>query len=272
VSAVRPFSAPDVWKRARSALDSSRATILVVCDLDGTLAPIVTRPDRARVPARTIRLLNRAARAPRLRVAVLSARPLRDMRRLVPVPGILFVGQYGLEGPLAPTSARRERLRRGCRRLAVKLRRAAESVPGARIESKGLTVAVHDRAVSPRSLPTLRRLVRRIEAGAASREGFITIPGRRVIDFVPRGFDKGRVMKRLRAAFRPGVVFYFGDSPGDDSAFAALSGQDFPVRVGRGATRAKYRVAKLRGVPRFLEALAESRNNASSHKEVAPCA
>ncbi|MBI4363830.1 MAG: trehalose-phosphatase [Candidatus Latescibacteria bacterium] len=289
MSRIRPFKAAEAWgragpepgsdcarlasapRRAGPASGARRAVILVVCDLDGTLAPIVSRPDRARVPARTIRLLERAAHAPGIQVAVVSARPLREMRRLLPVRRVLLVGQYGLEGTPAPPAARRERFRKRCRRLVLRLRRAADAVPGAQVEAKGLTAAVHDRAVAPRRRPALRRFLRRIEAGAARREGFVAIPGRRVVDFVPRGFDKGRVVKRLRAALRPAVVFYFGDSAGDDSAFAALNERDFPVRIGRGATRARYRVATPMGVTRFLETVARSRSNASSHKEVASC-
>src|SRR2546422_779101 len=84
---------------------TGRGRALVAFDVDGTLAPIVSRPDGARVPAATLRLLRRAVRLPRVTVAVVSARSVRDLRRMVPVPGIRLAGQYGLEGAVAPAAS-----------------------------------------------------------------------------------------------------------------------------------------------------------------------
>jgi trehalose 6-phosphate phosphatase len=232
-------------------------------DLDGTISPVVSRPDLARVPAATLRLLARAARSEGVRLVVLSARRTSEMRRLVPVPSVLLLGQYGLEGALAPARASRARLRRACARVARALRGHVRSTPGALLEPKGLTVAVHDRNV--RGEAERRGLRARIDAVArheARREGFVPLRGRRVVDFVPRGRNKGQALRALQARLAPRTVFYFGDSDGDEPAFQALGRRDFPVRVGRpgeNSTHARYRVADLRGVARFLDAVAAHR-------------
>ena len=85
------------------------------------------------------------------------------------------------------------------------------------------------------------------------------MPGAQVVDFVPSGQDKGRALRRLRSWLQATVVFYFGDSAGDEPAFSALGKGDFPVRVGRSATCARYRVTGIEGVTRFLDAVAASR-------------
>ena len=137
---------------------------------------------------------------------------------------------------------------------------APTAVPGALLEAKGLTVAVHSRGV--RSAERRRRLragLLSVASGEARRQGFRVMPGAMAVDFVPRGHDKGRALRALRARMKPRAIFYFGDSDGDEPAFSALTNRDFPVRVGREATRAPYRVTGVGEVARFLEAVAANR-------------
>jgi trehalose 6-phosphate phosphatase len=259
---TRPLFHPESWARVRAALRARNRPVLVALDLDGTIAPIAPLPKLARVPAATLRSIARAARAGGVRVVVLSARRVSDMRRLIPVRNVLLVGQYGLEGPLAPPRRVLARLRRACGRVTRALIPRVRPVRGALLEPKGLTVAVHNRNVSGAlARRKLREGVRSVASNQASRAGLVPTPGRRVVDFVPRGRDKGVALRALRARLRPRVrtVFYFGDSEGDEPAFRALGRGDFPVRVGRGATRARYRVADLRSVTRFLDAVAAHR-------------
>ena len=99
---TRPLFEGPAWRRARRILDEPGCRVLIALDLDGTIAPFRPRPDRARVPRRTLRSLSRGARSEAVRIAILSARPLKDMKRLVPVRNVLLLGQYGLEGPVGP--------------------------------------------------------------------------------------------------------------------------------------------------------------------------
>ena len=257
---TRPFFERPTWRRVQRILCEAERTVLIALDLDGTIAPFARRPDLARVPERTLRSLARGAEARAVRIAILSARPLTDMRRMVPVRNVLLIGQYGLEGPLGPPTQLLKRLRRGCARVARALRPLVASVRGALLEVKGLTVAVHDRNVrDARRLRELRRGLKAVASMEARSHGFVPVPGRHVVDFVPRGHDKGRALRALRAKLKPGCVFCFGDSLGDEPAFAVLGRRDFPVRVGRVGTRARYRVATLTGVTRFLDAVAACR-------------
>lgn len=257
---TRSFFAPRTWTRALATLRAPELPLLVVLDLDGTIAPIARRPGLARVPASTLRWIERAVRGAKTRIAILSARPGSDLMRLVPVRGVVRLGQYGLDGPLAPAGSVRARLRQRCGRVAAALRPVVRAVPGALLEAKGLTVAVHSRGV--RSAERRRRLragLLSVASGEARRQGFRVMPGAMAVDFVPRGHDKGRALRALRARMKPRAIFYFGDSDGDEPAFSALTNRDFPVRVGREATRAPYRVTGVGEVARFLEAVAASR-------------
>ncbi len=257
---TRPLFGRSPWSRARTLLETEDRSILIGLDLDGTLAPLAPRPELARVPAPTVRSIRRATRGRGVTIAILSARPSKDLRRLLSVRGVIRIGQYGLEGPLAPPRAVRGRMRRRCALVTRALRPRVRAVQGALLEPKGLTVAVHSRNV--KGSPQRRALsvaVRSVAWREARAQGFVPMPGAEIVDFVPRGHDKGRALRALCARLLPDAVFYFGDSDGDEPAFQALGREDFPVRVGRGETRARFRVAGLGGVTRFLDAVAALR-------------
>src|SRR5215210_1211124 len=91
---------------ARLAEEPSRAAILL--DIDGTLAPIVERPEDAAVPEATRAVLRDLAVRYAL-VAVVTGRSSADGRELLGVEGIPVLGSHGLE--LTPDAdAWRERL------------------------------------------------------------------------------------------------------------------------------------------------------------------
>jgi trehalose 6-phosphate phosphatase len=263
MKSTRPLFSRAAWAAVQTATGDPRRRLLLIFDVDGTLAPIASRPAMARVPRKTLSLLALAARLPGVRVAVMSARPLRDLRRLVPVARVARIAQYGLEGPLAPSVRTRRRFRRAARIIGERLRPVKAPFPGAFIEQKGLSVAVHHRALTAHRRATLLRRLR-----AAEREvralGFGTQLGDRVNDFVPIGYDKGRALRALRARVRPGATIFFGDSAGDEPAFAALAPTDVSVCVGSGWTAARYRVRGPRDVARFLSALVSERTQRPS--------
>jgi hypothetical protein len=186
---ARSLFAPRAWERLGDTLRSP-AAVLVALDLDGTLAPIVGRPEWARVLPRILPLLAMSARRKRTHVVIVSARPASSIRRLIPVAGLQRVGQYGLEGPFAPPAETRRAIRRAAAELARLAEGRVAAIAGARVERKGLTVAIHGRAVSPGRRSALARVIRRISPDAR-RLGFRPQIGQRVVDFVPAGFRQG---------------------------------------------------------------------------------
>lgn len=241
-----------------AVLEDRRLRLLLAFDLDGTLAPIVRRPGSARIPPARLERLARAATARNVRVAVVSARRMAEVRRLVGARGVRLVAQYGLEGVGLVSPAFRKRALRTAARLLRIVRPAVDDIPGAWIEAKGMSLSIHDRGVPPAQMRTLRAVLRRFSA-QARRAGFAVAHGRRVTEFLPRGVDKGRALRTLRRLTQSDSVSYFGDSLGDEPAFASLGRGDFGVRVGAGPTDAGYRVRGPRDVDRFIRAVIAAR-------------
>ena len=77
-------------------LRAEPASSAVLCDVDGTLAPIVERAPDARVPDDTLELLRAIARRYAV-VGCVSGRPAAEVREMVGLERLVYVGNHGYE-------------------------------------------------------------------------------------------------------------------------------------------------------------------------------
>ena len=197
----------------RLAEAPERAAVLL--DVDGVLAPIVPRPEDARVPDETRRELVRLAARYRL-VACVSGRPSSQVAELVGVEGVEIVGEHGLE--LAPEA----------KAWAEKVRAFARGVDWP-AEEKALSVSFHFRRSDDEA--AARAYLIHV-ADAAASAGLVPRWGRMVLEVRPPvDADKGTAVRALVA--RAGVTraLYAGDDTTDLDAFAGLDGLELGVRV-----------------------------------------
>jgi trehalose 6-phosphate phosphatase len=202
--------------------DTSQAAIL--CDIDGTLAPIVTRAEEAHVPDTASRLLAQAARRYRL-VACISGRAAADARRLVGVGGIAYAGSHGAE--LLEAGAARARISPAFESWAGPVERFAAERDDpdlrrlrVRIERKGPIVAFHWRGAPDEDAARtwLEGVAREAEA-----DGLDFHWGRKVLEIRPPvPVDKGQAVRELVERSGVRTALFGGDDATDLDAFAAL--------------------------------------------------
>jgi alpha,alpha-trehalase len=235
-------------------LDRAR-TLAVASDFDGTLTPIVPRPEGARLDARARRVLARLAARPRTRVAILSGRGLEDLRRRLGAPGIHLAGASGLES--LDVAGRRTRHVPAGRGLPAALRASLEAwcrrFPGAWVEDKGATLAVHLRSVAPAQRAPLAAGVRR-RAARLPRPARL-VRGLEVFEILPDvAWDKSAALARWLRGLRDPLVLYFGDDTVDEPVHAAVRARGgLAVAVGERASQAEFSLADPRQVVWFLE-------------------
>ena len=189
----------------------------ILLDVDGTLAPIVRRPQLAAVPdearAEIERLVGRYAL-----VGCVSGRTGEDAARLVGADGVVYVGVHGLE------------LADDVDRWREPLAELARSVDWPwEIEDKGLTVAFHFREAPDENAARVE-----LEAVAmrAREAGLVPHWGRRVLELRPPvDADKGTAVHRLVTERGLRRALYAGDDTTDLDAFRGLDGLDAAVRV-----------------------------------------
>ncbi len=199
---------------ARLAEDPPSAAIFL--DVDGVLAPIVPRPEDARVPEDIRAELQRLAARYAL-VACVTGRVSDDARAVVGVPELTYVGNHGLE--LAP----------GAEEWAARLAAFLDGIDWPRKENKGVTGSLHyrdapDEAAARRELDVI--------AERARAAGFVARYGRKVLEFLPPiEVNKGTVVRRLLDLKALTRALYAGDDTTDLDAFAALEELELGIRV-----------------------------------------
>jgi trehalose 6-phosphate phosphatase len=198
-------SAPVLLVRFRSVPELAA----VLLDVDGTLAPIVERPDEAVVPEETRAEVGRLAEAYGL-VACVSGRTAADARRIVGLDGVEYVGVHGLESD--PEA----------RRFAPQLEAFAERIAWPwTVESKaGVTLSFHYREAEDEE-----DAARRVDdvAVAAEEAGLTPHHGRKVLEVRPPvAADKGTAVRRLLEGAPITRALYAGDDTTDLDAFRGL--------------------------------------------------
>lgn len=227
------FSSPEAEQRYES-LVAVASGVVVACDFDGTLSPIVDDPSRAHIhPEAGEALIALAEKV--LAVAVVTGRPARQVLDLGGLEEVgdaiaaagkeLYVfGQYGNErwsssqrtivGPRPPQG-----LATFLRELPRTLRSA--DAADAFVEEKGLAVAVHTRRL-PDPEGAFARLLPVLTQAAESHD-LIVEPGRNVIEVRSDGMDKGLVVDRLITRLGAKGFLFAGDDLGDVDAFETVA-------------------------------------------------
>ncbi|HEV2593151.1 MAG TPA: trehalose-phosphatase [Gaiellaceae bacterium] len=201
---------------ALSRLTEDPAAAALFLDVDGVLAPIVERPEDARVPEPTRAVLRGLAARYGL-VACVTGRPSEVAREIVGVEGATYVGEHGLE--LDPRA----------QEWAERIHAFAAEAAWQFLEEKPLSSAFHYRRAAD---PEAARLALETIASEALAEGFRTRWGRFVLEVLPPvDANKGTAVRSLLEQSGLRRALYAGDDVTDLDGFAALDGLDLAVRI-----------------------------------------
>lgn len=250
------MSAASVEPQLRDALGtaSRAAHLLVACDFDGTLAPIVAHRDDARALPPSLDALGVLTALRDTTVAVVSGRALRDLADVGHLPeGVLLVGSHGAElgddEPGDDVVARRDA-------LIDAVRSVTAGVDGVDLERKPAGVAVHVRAAARTDAA---RVLDALRAGPAQLPGVVALAGKEVLELSVVSADKGAALEVLRRRAAATVTVFLGDDLTDETAFERLLPGDVGVKVGPGVTGAEHRVPDPHVVADALALLATER-------------
>ena len=233
--------------------------LLVGCDYDGTLAPLVEDPAAAGPLPEAVAAVRALAALPQTVVAVISGRALRDLATLSRLPSeVHLVGSHGSEFDLGFIQRLAPELHELHGRLLAELQAISRAHPGIRLESKPASIAVHVRGVDHAlSEPALEA----VRTGPGSWPEVYVTNGKDVIELSILATDKGAAVTALRVQASASAVLYLGDDITDENAFARLHGPDVGVKIGGGETLAAYRVDEPIDAVRVLGFLLEMRRH-----------
>jgi trehalose 6-phosphate synthase len=223
----------------------------ILTDLDGTLIPFAHSPRDARLPAETAKLLDTLADMPGVRLALVSGRSRDSLEEALPplARSIYLVAEHGawLRGEGAWQALAEPLPDSPAQAVAALLGPVVGRFPGAWVEPKSWSVAVHFRGVSP-----FDRMAIQVEVGS-TLEGwldqhpcFALVEGADSVEIRPTRIRKATAVSWMRNRAGSGArLLVLGDDVTDEDMFAAMGAADEGVLVGdvpTRPTRARWRM------------------------------
>ncbi len=240
----------------------SGRSLALFLDYDGTLTPIVTRPEQATLPRDVRGLLEELTN--HCTLAIVSGRDQADVANMVKLPCLTYAGSRGFDIS-GPDDFRHEhdaaqKALPSLDRAEEQLKQHLATVTGAIVERKRFAIAVHYREVADDHVGTLKKTFQEV---AAQHSDLRQSQGKKIHELHPDvEWDKGRAVQFLLEVLgcdeQGAFPVYVGDDTTDEDAFKALKSVGLGVRVTDDpsiATAATYYLRNTDEVHQFLIAL-----------------
>jgi len=250
----------DRWGEVQKALAPGA---LLLFDYDGTLTPIVEKPEFAHLSEDMRDLLTRVSQ--NYVLGIISGRPLKEVKKLVKLRGIYYSGNHGfeVEGPRVKlVKQEAEQARPILEKICDEPKGKLDRVEGAIVEDKGLTASVHYRLVAKKDLEKLKATFERAVKPYVDLGKIRITHGKKVFEIRPNvDWDKGKAALWLIEIIKPpkgASLVYIGDDRTDEDAFLALKNKNaITILVSNEIKRsnAKYFVKNIDEVKTFIEKL-----------------
>jgi len=227
---------PDAFSHERSIWNQIHGKkIFFFFDYDGTLTPIVSRPENALLSEEVRSLLGTLADLST--VVIISGRDLKDIKEKVGLRNIFYAGSHGyeIEGP----EGTHLRYEAGLsylpiiRAITIELQDILNDIPGVQIEQKKFAVAVHYRNVPEGQIEKVRMLT---SQAVGPHKDLIIGKGKMVLEVRPAmEWDKGKAVDWITSSLNAGpkdFYVYAGDDMTDEDAFKGLYENSIGFLVG----------------------------------------
>jgi trehalose-phosphatase len=257
------------WEYIQARIQQVQNLFLFL-DYDGTLTPIVSRPELALCPLEVKRHLEQLRDLPGVYLAIISGRSLEDLREKVGVSGIIYVGNHGLEIE-NPGGRHKEVLSsariRELKRITQSLQNSLKEIPGILFEEKGPILSVHYRNVPEKFFAQIPQVL--AEELQQWKDRWKMASGKMVWEIQPNvDFHKGKAVTEILKTV-PSLELlpiYLGDDQTDENAFRVLKGQGISVFIGPAKlpSEADFFLRNTKEVQEFLFRCQEVRR-AGSH-------
>jgi alpha,alpha-trehalase len=236
---------------------------LLTFDYDGTLAPIVSRPEFATINANVRKALFSLSKSAKFKVGIISGRRLNKIKSLVRIKNIYYVGNHGfeIEGPnldfIHPVCFYS---RQFIGKIKQELKTKLSKIKGVIIEDKYFTLSLHFRLVNSRDVNKVKIIFRQATSPYIRNKKIRVIQGKKVFEIRPYvDWNKGKALEMIERSTKQNsrpLRIYLGDDTTDEDVFKVLNKRDISVFIGvRKKSKAQYFLADTKEVEDFLTRL-----------------
>ena len=238
---------------------SNRALLLL--DYDGTLVPFSARPAEAMPGIKLLRLLRGLAGNPRNEVVLISGRDKDTLEKWFGNLRVSLVAEHGVwikeKGGMWQTiETLTNEWKKEIRSI---LESWVDRTPGAFIEEKEFSLVWHYRKANP-ELGELRarELINNV-SNITANLNLQVLAGSKVVEVKNAGIDKGRMALRYLSREKWDFVMAVGDDWTDEDTFKVLPPTAWSIKVGFGASAARFSLGSPDKVTSLLGKMAGQR-------------
>ncbi len=232
---------------------------LLLLDYDGSLVPFTENYREATPPKSLVNLLEKLSANPRNEVVLVSGRSANDLETWFGDLPISLVPEHGAAVRKAGNKSWRtiEKVdTRWKRILQPVLEKYVRLAPGARLETKPHSLVWHYRAASPYHAHKYAVTIKRVLKPLLKEHGLEILQGNKVLEIKNPLVSKGAAIDPwLRRGYD--FVLALGDDVTDEELFSVLPETAYSIKIGRGRTAARFRLASYRDTLELLKRLAK---------------
>ncbi len=259
----RKLKAKILTKDAKEALISDyikSRNRLILLDYDGTLTPLVERPDLAKPDNEVTEILRKLSETPGNEVVIVSG---RDRKTLDEWFGNLDLGLIAEHGAWIKEKGSSWKIiehiksdwKKEIKRI---LELYVDRTPGSFIEEKEYSIAWHYRKASIELGEIRAKELKEILMNLVATYNLEVIEGDKVIEVRNAGISKGRAILNWLGKKKWDFILAIGDDWTDEEMFASLPKSAYTIRVGIVPSRAKFNISSPYDVRRLLKDLIEA--------------
>jgi trehalose-phosphatase len=251
------FLNPHYLRPGRDIFEKKKTIFFL--DYDGTLTPIVERPEDAVISDDMRDTVTRLAE--KFQVSVVSGRFREDVENLLGIKGLLYAGSHGFdikgEG-LELVHPKAKEVIPVVEKVIETLTESLGNIEGLIIEKKKFSVAVHYRMVDEEKY--LEKIRQEVDAAAANNPVLRLMKGKKVFELLPAiEWDKGKairwILEAMKIDWKDANIIYIGDDVTDEFAFRMIRtrGTGIVVLDEKNVSAADFRLESTEEVKEFFE-------------------
>ena len=232
---------------------------LILLDYDGTLVPLVERPEKAKPDVELLKILSQLSREPRNEIIIISGRDKETLNRWFKNLNIGLIAEHGvwikekgkdweMIGPLKNNWKDQ---------IKPILELYVDRTPGAFIEEKGFSLAWHYRKADPDLAEVRARELKDALLHLTANLRLEVLEGSKVIEVKDAGINKGRAALKWLQREEWDFILAIGDDRTDEELFAILPSSAYSIKVGLVASQARFNVGSERDVRILLKRMGE---------------
>ena len=247
----------EMQRKLTSAFQHSDKALFLL-DYDGTLVPFSPKPMEAMPGANLLRLLEELARNPRNEVVLISGRDKDTLESWFGGLDVGLVAEHGMwikekgggwETIETLTSDWKEE-------VYPILESWVDRTPGSFIEEKGFSLVWHYRKANPRLGQLRARELMNNLSNTIATLNLQVLEGSKVVEVKNTDINKGRTASRWISRKKWDFILALGDDWTDEDTFRVLPSTAWSIKVGFGASAARFSLSSPSKATSLLRKLA----------------